>query len=395
MSNIYVVGEEGSFTWDATIKRYGKGNRLIGVSSQPELLKKLSINGKNRIKVASVAPIWNSNSGTISFDQKTGENLTAGALKGDSGNVIDLWGRRIIFSLGLQGARLAHNGTVYSVAVAKAQCSDFFDKNKSIKFDSDKTKTTNIALRNFQKDKNPGNGLLCNIELLKKHKIRIIKGDFANPFNYTVFFGLNRYPGKKADRPKISLGCLLMDLQGQTGLPTDFITYWNDITKSREILSAQNILHASPKIDFILRYEQSKALVLLEMRARKDLSNPWLDISGDSNIDSLGQVGLLRKSFALETCELIKGLRKDRRKIIFYGKPGKGNCFWACPSLNISVHGFEPELVKNCAKIQVIRFSNLFKEGVKFSDEAVRILRQFNKNEALIKLAADSKPEDH
>lgn len=178
-------------------------------------------------------------------------------------------------------------------------------------------------------------------------------------------------------------------------MPTEFIAHWNDITKSREILSAKNILYASPKIDFILRYEQSKALVLLEMTASKDLSNPWLDVSGDSSIDSLGQVGLLRKSFALETCELVKGLCKDKRKVIFYGKPGKGNCFWACPSLNICVHGFEPELVKNCAKIQVIRFSNLLKEGVKFPDEAVRILRQFDKNEALVKLAADSKLEDH
>ena len=183
MSNIYVVGEEGSFTWDATIKRYGKGNRLIGVPSQPELLKGLSIKNKKRIKGAAVAPIWNSNSGTITFDQKTGENLTAGALKGDSGNIIDLWGRRIIFSLGVHETRLASDGTVYSVAVAKAQCSDFFGKNKTIKFHSDTTKSTNIAFRDFNKDKKNGNGLLCNIELLKKHNIRIIRGDFANQFN--------------------------------------------------------------------------------------------------------------------------------------------------------------------------------------------------------------------
>lgn len=393
MSNIRVVGEEGSFTWDATVNRYGKKNRLIGVPGQPELIKKLSLKQKNRIKDASVVPIWNSNSGTISFDQKTGENLTAGVLKGDSGAVMDLWGRRIVFTMGINGKRLAHNGTVYSVAVARAQCSDFFDTHKNIKFDSDKTKTTNIALRNFQKDKQDGNGLLCNIELLKKHSITIVKGDFANPFNYTVFFGLNRYPKRGPIRPKISLGCFLMDLQGQTGLPTEFIAHWNDITKSREILTAKNILLALPKIDFILRYEQAKALILMETPARKDLKNPWVDVSGDTNIDSLGQVGLLRKSFAMETCDLVKGLRKDKRKVVFYGKSEKGNCFWACPALNISVHGFEPELVKNCAKIQVIRLNNLFKEGIKFSDEATKILKQFSKNEAGVKLASNSKPE--
>lgn len=395
MPKIHVVGDEGSFTWLVSVERYGKGNRLIGGYGQQDLLKKLSRKKKNRIKESSVVPIWNSNFGTVAFNKKAGEDLTAGTLRGDAGDIIDVWGRRIAFNLGVHGSKLAKDGTVYSVAVAQAQCSDFFDTHKGIKFDGDKTKTTNIACRNFLNNRKDGNGLLCSIELLEKHKIQIIKGDFANPFNYTVFFGVNRYPSKKEFIPKISLGCFLMDLQGQNGLPTEFIAHWNDITKSKDILGAKNIIQSLPRINFILRFEQSRALVLMEMPARRDLVNPWVDTAGDSKIESLGQVGLLKKSFIFETCGLIESFHRNKRKAIFYGRDGKGSYFWFCPPLKIAVHGFEAELVKNCARIQVIRLNNLFKEGLEFPDEAKAILRQFPKREKSLKLAANSKPENH
>jgi hypothetical protein len=139
----------------------------------------------------------------------------------------------------------------------------------------------------------------------------------------------------------------------------------------------------------------------MEMPAKSNLKDPWVGPSGDSIVSSLGQVGLLNKSFAGETSDLIRNFKKGGRKAVFYGRRyvenniTKENYFWVCPILKISVHGFEPELVKNCAKIQLLRLSNLFKEGVKFSDEVASVLRQFNKNEALVKLAADSKPESH
>ena len=393
MPKIHVVGKEGSFTWLASVERYGKDNRLIGGYGQQDLLKKLSRERKDRIKDPSVVPIWNSNFGTVEFNKKMGEDLTAGTLKGAAGNIIDVWGRRIKFILGVHGSELAKNGTVYSVAVAEAQCSDFFDKYGGITFDG--CKTTNIACRKFLSNKKDGNGLLCSIELLERHKIHVIKDNFTNSFNYTVFFGLNQYPSKKKIIPKVSLGCFLMDLQGQNELPMEFLEYWNDITKAKDISEAKNIIQVLPKINFILRFEQSRALVLVEMPARRDLANPWVGTARDSPVELLGQVGLLKKSFTFETCDLIKSFRGNRQKAIFYGKDREGRCFWSCPTLKIVMHGFEAGLVRNCARIQVRRLSNLFKDGLKFPDEAKIILGQFPKNEKLLKLAEDSKPEDH
>ncbi|MBU1862691.1 MAG: hypothetical protein KKH94_03380 [Candidatus Omnitrophica bacterium] len=400
MANIYLVGDKGSFTWLASRKRFRKNHRLINGGSQQELLKKLSIKRKDRIKLSSIVPIWNSNSGTIVLHDRTQENLTAGTLKGDAGKIVDLWGERIEFGLGVMGNKLVKDGTVYSVVVARYQCSDFLTDNKGMKFDGDKT--TNIACRKFIDKKRDGDGLLCSIELLKKHKIHIIKGDVANPFNYTVFFGLNKHPEKDRYLPKVSLGCFLMNLQGQNELPTEFMSHWNEITKSKDVITAKDMIKAMPKIIFILRYEESKALVLMEMPARKGLNDPWVATSGDSSVESLGQVGLLNKSFSEETSKYLKKFRSKNgdRKTIFYGRQydenGKkiSNYFWICPQLKIAVHGFEPELVKNCARLQVDRLSNLLKDGISFSSDAKAILNEFDKDKKALKLAADSKPEE-
>ncbi len=399
MANIYLVGDKGSFTWLASRRRFGESHRLINGGSQQELLKKLSVKREDRIKGSSIVPIWNSNSGTIVLHDRTQENLTAGTLKGDAGKIVDLWGERIEFGLGVMGSKLAKNGTVYSVVVARYQCSYFLAGNKGVKFDGDKT--TNIACRKFIDKKRDGDGLLCSIELLKKHKIYIIKGDVANPFNYTVFFGLNKYPAKDRYLPKVSLGCFLMDLQGQNELPTEFMSHWNEITKSKDVINTKDMIKAMPKIVFILRYEESKALVLMEMPTKKGLGDPWVATSGDSSVETLGQVGLLNKSFSEETSKFLKKFRNRNRKAIFYGRQyeenGKKICnyFWICPQLKIAVHGFEPELVKNCARLQVDRLNNLLKEGIGFFPEAKAVLNKFDKDQKALKLAADSKPDDH
>jgi len=392
MANIYVVGNEGSFTWLATNRRYGRGHKLIGGYTQPSLLVNLAIGKTSRITESAIVPIWNSNSGTIKFDQQKDEDTTAGTLKGDAGQIIDLWGHKISYALGVEGANLAQNGKIYSVAVAKDQCSDFFDRNHELNFLNHDT--TNIACDQFLKSKRDGDGILCSAELLKKNRIPPINGEYANPFNYTVFFGFNRHP-KRNPSPRISLGCVIMNLEGKNELPVEFVQHWNEITKSKEILKSSNVISMMPRINFILRFEKSKALILMEMKARKDLVSPWLDIAGDSSVKSFGQVGLLKSSFSSETCSLVKGFLRDRRAIFFYGKSGKDRYFWACPDLGISIHGFEADLVKNCAKIQILRLSNLLKEGLPLPDEAKKILEQFDRDENTLKLAAHSKPDDH
>ena len=65
MANIYLVGDKGSFTWLASRRRFGKNHKLINGGSQQELLKKVSVKNKNRIRESTIVPVWKSNSGTI------------------------------------------------------------------------------------------------------------------------------------------------------------------------------------------------------------------------------------------------------------------------------------------------------------------------------------------
>jgi len=398
MGNIHVVGGENSFTWLASRSRFGKKHRLINGGDQQILLKKLATKNKKRLTDPAVVPIWNSNSGAIVLDDRTQENLTAGTLKGDAGKIVDLWGKQISFSLGTLGNKLSKKCAIYSVIVAKHQCSDFFITNDMTFCDAS---TTTIACQDFIAKGQNGDGLLCSVELLRKNKINILKKDVANPFNYTVFFGLNKYPAKNQYTPKISLGCFLMDLQGHNDLPTEFILHWNEIAKSKNIISKKNIIHSMPKIVFILRFEESKVLLLMEMPIKKGLKNPWMPVSGDSSVKLLGQVGLLNKSFSKEISGLSMRFRRLPKKdiSIFYERRYEDqnkkicNCFWSCPQLNISVHGFEPDLVKNCARLQVDRLNNLSKEGMNLLPEVKSILNRYDKDIGALKLANDSKPD--
>ena len=136
MTIIFVVGDNGSFTWEATIKRFGSTHKLTNGGSQLQLLRKLLRINKRRIVGSSIVPIWNSNSGTIVLDDKTNEDLTAGTLKGDAGKIIDLWGERIIFGFGVVGKKLVKGAKIYSVSVAEWQCSDFIAENPDAIFGS-------------------------------------------------------------------------------------------------------------------------------------------------------------------------------------------------------------------------------------------------------------------
>jgi len=66
---------------------------------------------------------------------------------------------------------------------------------------------------------------------------------------------------------------------------------------------------------------------------------------------------------------------------------------WVSPALNISVQGYDKELVRKCAEIQVLHLKSLLDAGIELPKPAVAELKRFAKDPGSLKLAADSEPE--
>lgn len=386
MSKIHIVGEKYSFTYLSAQRRYGSSHKFSMGKTHRQLVDQLLSGKINKIDTA-VVPIWNSHSGTINMDQET---RTVDMLTGKAGDVVDLWGDRIMFALGVKGFRLLSRYNVYSAIVAEQQCSQFLNKEKIInkkRFFPEST-TTN-AYKAFSSKARKGDGILCSRELLDVHKVKIIKYDVANRYNITAFFTFNTLPCSRRNGSNFSLGCISMNLSGNS-LPYDFIDYWKGIAQSSANAASADI----PKIIFVVRYNESKALVLLEMPTHDPSIDPWEMPESGSTLNSFGQVGIIGTSFNQNIKELLINSFKVRENMsVFYGTGQKGSYLWSCPSLDISVHGFDPDLVKDCARIQVLHLKNLMNYGVDFSYPAAKILASFETNQKRLKLAVNSRPD--
>jgi hypothetical protein len=66
---------------------------------------------------------------------------------------------------------------------------------------------------------------------------------------------------------------------------------------------------------------------------------------------------------------------------------------WICPALNISVHGYDKDLVRKCAEIQVRYLQSLMNTGIALSDTARGVLQRFAENPDVLKLSPDSVPD--
>lgn len=393
---VHIVGEKNSFTFNACVNRYPNGYEFRS-HSHADLVNNL-LEKKIPIDESSVVPLWNSNVGTIDMDRRT---KTSQIFLGTAGNIVDLWPEQIIFELGVQGnGELSTNCDIYSVHVAKDQCSRFLKSisvHGSNRFKGDNTTTD--AANSFKTSAKQGDGLLCGNELLNSERLTS-KGNYANPYNMTVFSVINSLPINREKKGHVySLACILVDLNGDT-IPIDFVDYWKGLLPEHVAEKTENLLLEMPKIMFIIRHEDAKALLLLEMPSLDFSENPWpapdiieIDPSVDrkSEIVSCEQVGGIYESYVETENNLFsRDFKLQNQDIIFYGL--QDTFLWGSPAINIFVHGFDQNLVKECARLQIMRLIELRNYGITMSPAAEEILKRFENNLGSVLLGPDSQP---
>ncbi|MDP3296402.1 MAG: prephenate dehydratase domain-containing protein [Thermodesulfovibrionia bacterium] len=395
MKKVHIVGGKYSFTYIAWKERYGNKNPFES-HTHGDLVTAL-LEGEIPRDEVSIVPLWNSNSGPVNMDQKT---KTPDIFSGQAGAIVDLWPNGITYALGVKGDNLSDKCKIFSVKVASDQCRKFLKKIKVHNTERFKGhNTTTEAGTFFQQNAAIGDGLLCSEMFLQDNGIATKNDRVTNPYNMTIFSTLNSLPklrGKSKER-MFSLGCIITELNGNE-LPPEFREYWKSLFTSHQAEDSIDILHEIPKILFILRYEQSKALMLLEMPSDTP-QNPWPEPEREADIidtgleiiDSKGQVGLIHQSFSAEEKTLfLNHFMVTEDKIVFYGL---GETFiWASPALNIFVHGFDPELVKECALLQVLNLKSLMDYGISMPPSADKLLSNFERSRKRLKLDPSSQP---
>lgn len=396
MTKIHIVGNTNSFTFEACNNRYPNGYEF-GNHSHADLVTDL-LSKEISKSDTSIVPLWNSNTGTVDMDKKT---MTTNIFLGEAGNIVDLWPEEIILELGVSGGgELSKDCDIFSVHVASDQCSHFLkgiDVCGTERFNGENT-TTDAAI-SFRERAKKGDGLLCSRNLLADNKL-VSKGNFANPYNLTVFSSINSLPKpRKCSSQIYSLACILVDLNGGK-LPTDLVSYWQQLFSESEAEESLNILVEMPKIMFIIRYKESKALLLLEMPTSDFTENPWPvpDTDADtafemkSEIVSFEQVGGIHESYvSTERTLFLDRFERNGNDIIFYGS---GSTFlWGSPALHVFVHGFDSSLVKECAKLQIMRLEQLMNYGISMPATAEKLLKRFETDEGSLRLSTDSLPD--
>lgn len=395
MPTIHIVGADYSFTHDATKQRYGivdDGQYTFIDRKHPELVSDL-LDKKIPSAHSAVVPLWNSNTGTVDFDRQT---KTADLFL-KARPVHDLWPQQIIFKLAIKNEHLTDDSNIFSVKVAMSQCSLFLKQINIL--DSDRFKghlSTTDAADSFIENAQLNDGLLCSEALLNFKGLKSSDINVTNPYNFTIFSTFNTILSGSPSEHPISLGCILVNLTGNE-LPTEFIGYYKNLLTMEEIQESQDVSLITPKILFIWRYESSKALLLLEMDVGGYTENPWPlpDIDSEESEsqewDFCDQVGRIREQFSGKIAHLFTNKFRVPKDCIFYGY---GDCYtWACPALNISVQGFDKDLVKTCAKTQVLHLKDLVDAGNDVPAPTKHMLKLLQKDEANLKLAPDSEPD--
>lgn len=395
---VHIVGGKNSFTFNACVKRYPNGYEFRSYS-HADLVNNL-LEKKIPIDESSVVPLWNSNVGIIDIDMDR-RTKTSQIFLGTAGNIVDLWPEQIIFELGVQGnGELSTNCDIYSMRLAEDQCSRFLKSisvHGSDRFKGDNTTTD--AANSFKTSAKQGDGLLCGTELLNSEGLTS-KGNCANLYNMTVFSVINSLPINREKKDHgYSLACILVDLNGDT-LPIDFVDYWKGLLSVHVAEKTENLLLEMPKIMFIIRHEDAKALLLLEMPSLDFSENPWpapdiieIDPSVDrkSEIVSCEQVGGIYESYSkTENNIFTRDFKLQDNGIIFYGL--RDTFLWGSPAINIFVHGFDQNLVKECARLQVKRLIELRNYGITMSPAAEEILKTFEDTPGSVLLSTDSQP---
>ena len=324
----------------------------------------------------AVLPIWNSHNGEISLSHSL-EMIFQQLVK-----LHTLWPKSIIFEcIGKDQIELKDIKKIIFAKVAQDQCSKFIQAIDAKYVEVDSTKD---AYEKFKATPNI-QAVLCapgqnedNFKLLCKNA--------ANPVNFTTFALLACLESETWDGS--AWGSLCDKLNPKTRvyfgaqMPIRSLAFSDDQKALfYELADDAETINDIPKILFVTKRTPDKCGLLIEAE-HKTLPDDILNDEGDSTeIEVIQDIGNTHSKYTEEIYSFLSSEFSGYVKPDFIQHRSVKNdtCFFACPSLEVIIHGFEDNVVEPVMRLLIDKYFKLYNNGIKCTAAQKRFFKKYNK----------------
>lgn len=353
INKVIVFKGKGSWTGDATEKKF-PGLEYDSGDDFDSILKALI-----EEKALAILPLWNSHAGEIP-KFKIVESVLEKGLR-----IHAVWPHWIDFAcIVRRGTKIGHIQNVVSIGVAEKQCSEFL-KGIGARFHD--VNSTVDAYKKFSEN-DDYDAVLCNPELCDIKTQEVLIENVANKVNFTTFVLLGGSNSEEWDNNKLTvIESIVLPKNCQVScieMPAISGSLTEEQHEMFDMLS-ENTEHINeiPKVIFVAKRGYSKIGLILENK-RIPQRGDYSELSFSSEVKIINDVGTIKSLYTEEINNFIPKRYADFSKKDFLKHIGSGSCFYACPLLNITVHGFEIEVVETFVRESIVKHFDAIDKGL-------------------------------
>lgn len=314
----------------------------------------------------AVLPMWNSHKGEISpshviellFQQKI--------------RLYSVWPAMIDFTCLTRLNEDEHDKikTIISVDVAEAQCSQFIEELGAKFLPEDSTLD---AYNKFKKDKNI-DAVLCTSDQ-NIGEFEVVKDNAANPMNFTTF-ALTGNLGTIGWTPD-EWGSLHQEITPKVGvyfgvqMPIRNVAFSDDQKALFGALTDEAItVNEIPRVLFVTSRTPGQCGLLIE-GTELILHDDILTEDGFSTeIEVIQDIGEANKKYTEKIHSFLNNKFSSEfdHDFIRHKSIKNNTCFFACPKLEVLIHGFEEDVVEPVMRQVVDKYFELIDNGIGCTD---------------------------
>lgn len=327
--------------------------------------------------VLAILPMWNSHKGEI--DASYALEMIFQQLV----TLRTLWSKSIIFEcIGKNDIELDDVRKIVSVSVAPEQCSKFI-QDLGAEFVPAQPDSTLDAYEMFKTNADI-HAALCPPGL-NKDNFKVLRENASNPVNFTTFVLLA--PLKSQTWNESAWGSLHDKLNPTNRvyfgvqMPMRSVAFSDDQKALLNELTAEaNSIDDIPNILFVTKRSPDKCGLLMEAEHKTLPDDILADEGYSTEIEVIQDIGRTNSKYG-DTVYLLLGSEfSDHLKHDFIKHRSVKNdtCFFACPPLEIIIHGFEENVVEPVMRLLIGKYFELYNNGIKCTGAQTGFFEKYN-----------------
>jgi hypothetical protein len=327
--------------------------------------------------ILAVLPMWNSHKGEIDIShafEMIFEQLV---------RLHALWPKSIIFEcVGKNEIKLEDVRKIVSVSVAAEQCSKFV-QDLGAEFIPAQPNSTPAAYKIF-KDNADIHAVLC-APGLNEDNFKVLCKNASNPVNFTTFALLASLKSQAWDES--AWGSLYDKLNPAkrvyfgVQMPMRNVAFSDDQKALFNELTAEtDSIKDIPNILFVTKRSPDKCGLLIEAEHKTLPDDILTDEGYSTEIEVIQDIGGTNSKYSDTVYPLLSSEFYDHLKHDFIKHRSVKNytCFFACPPLEIIMHGFEENVVEPVMRLLIDKYFELYNNGIRCTEIQKEFFEKYN-----------------